>query len=219
MSTVLTRARRPGEAILSEASGNRSRDNLLLAENQDFPANSLLGAVLPAGAVTVTKTDVAGANKGVLTLAGTPYGAGVKAGIYRVVFIEPATDAGAFIVEDPTGVVVGNGTVGVAFTGVVKFTIADGTSDFVPGDTALIAVVIAGAQYKAFDPAATDGAQIPIAYSIYPGLTGAGETKMTAGITADAELMGPNIAWPSGISAPAKAAAIASLAAVGIKVR
>lgn len=49
MPDVLTRARRPGEAILSEASGNRSRDNLTLAASQDFPANTLLGKVTVGG--------------------------------------------------------------------------------------------------------------------------------------------------------------------------
>ncbi len=85
-------------------------------------------------------TNVASAAKagntgdGVLTLANPAFGAGVKAGVYQAVFIEPATNAGAFIVEDPDGIQVGEGNVGVAFDGVVKFTIADGATDFVAGD-------------------------------------------------------------------------------------
>ncbi len=71
---------------------------------------------------------------GVLTLANPSYGTGVKAGVYKVVFIDASPNLGAFIVEDPDGIFVGSGDIGVAFTGVVKFTIADGLYDFAAGD-------------------------------------------------------------------------------------
>lgn len=71
---------------------------------------------------------------GTLTLANPAYGTGVKPGVYKVTAIEPGTSGGTFSVEDPDGVQVGIARVGVAFDGVVKFTIADGDPDFVAGD-------------------------------------------------------------------------------------
>jgi hypothetical protein len=44
-------------------------------------------------------------------------GADVKPGNYTVRFVEPTTNAGAFIVEDPNGIAVGECNVGVAFDG------------------------------------------------------------------------------------------------------
>jgi hypothetical protein len=50
------------------------------------------------------------------------------------VFIEPASNLGTFIVEDPNGVVIGEGVVGTAFSNQIAFTIADGSTDFIAGD-------------------------------------------------------------------------------------
>lgn len=83
----------------------------------------------------VAQAAVAGnTGNGTLTLADPAYGAGVKPGVYKVTAIEPASDGGTFSVEDPDGVQVGIARVGVAFNNVVKFTIADGATDFVAGD-------------------------------------------------------------------------------------
>ncbi|MEW6257418.1 MAG: head decoration protein [Pseudomonadota bacterium] len=223
MSIVLTSPRRPGEAILTEADGYLSRDTLTIGPNQDFPANTLLGRVVGAGDVTVAKTDVLGAGKGALTLAHPAFGSTVKPGTYHVVFVEPATDAGAFVVEDPDGTVIGRGTAGVAFDGPVKFTIADGGTDFVPGDTASVTVTLARPHrawaHKAWDPDATDGSQVPVAMSIYAVKTAEDETKDVAAITGSAELMSPNIAWPDGVTGPEKLTAEAALHRAGIKLR
>lgn len=51
MATEITRARRPGEAILSEANGARSRGIRTVAASQDFPANTLLAKVTAGGAI------------------------------------------------------------------------------------------------------------------------------------------------------------------------
>lgn len=102
---------------------------------------------------TVEAAAVAGnTGNGVLTLADPAYGAGVKAGTYRVIAIEPAANLGTFSVEDPDGVQIGVASVGVAFTGVVKFTIADGATDFVAGDTFTLAVAENAADSLINDP-------------------------------------------------------------------
>lgn len=62
-------------------------------------------------------------------------GAGAKEGTYRVNIIAAASNAGTFEVEDPQGIIVGTGTVAVAFSkGGVAFTLADGATDFAVGD-------------------------------------------------------------------------------------
>lgn len=64
-----------------------------------------------------------------------------RTGDYTLMIVEPAANAGAFVVTGPDGVQVGDGTVGVAFNaGGLAFTLADGATDFVAGDTFRITV-------------------------------------------------------------------------------
>lgn len=90
------------------------------------------------GAVGAAKAGNTG--NGVMTLAGTPVLSTGRAGVYRVVFVEPVTNLGTFVVEDPSGKIVGEGVVGTAFSNQVAFTIADGATDFVAGDAFTITV-------------------------------------------------------------------------------
>lgn len=144
---------------------------LLSGENRTRGA--LLGKISAGGAATAGAPAAAGAGSagantgnGTMTMANPATGAGVKSGTYRVVIVEPATDAGKFIVEDPDGVIVGEGTVAVAFDGVIKFTIADGGTDFISGDAFTVAISIAApannGKYKLSASAATDGSQTPV---------------------------------------------------------
>lgn len=80
-----------------------------------------------------------GTGNGTITAAPT-VGAAAKAGVYRLTCIEPATDLGKFQVEDPDGIVIGVATVGTEFTTHLTFTIADGSTDFVAGDSFTITV-------------------------------------------------------------------------------
>lgn len=93
------------------------------------------------GLLSAAKTDVTGSGKGAITLASPAYGADAKVGVYKIVFIEPATNLGNFQVEDPDGIIIGTGVAGSAFDSThVKFTIADGSTDFAAGDTGLITI-------------------------------------------------------------------------------
>ncbi len=217
---VLTEKARAGEAILSEGAGNISRDNVVIALSQSIAANALLAKLAVAASVTVTQS-FAGTGNGVLTLANPAVGSKVKDGVYTVVCIEPAANAGVFEVRDPAGKSVGTATVGVAFNKEIKFTIADGATDFVAGDTFSLAVAADGDdyQYVAFNPVGTDGSEVPVAYSPYAVATDATATKKAAALTRMCELNGNCIAWPTGITAPQKADAIQALAANNIIVR
>lgn len=98
-------------------------------------------AIIPSERATVAQA-FSGTGNGVLTLADPASAQDVKAGAYKVVFTEPATDLGRFQVFDPDGNLDGTGIVGTAYTGSVKFTIADGSTDFVVGDTFTLTVTL-----------------------------------------------------------------------------
>ena len=71
---------------------------------------------------------------------------GAMPGVYDVVFIEPTTNLGTFIVNDPNGELVGDGVVGTEFdVGGITFTISDGSTDFVAGDR--FAITVAGNKF------------------------------------------------------------------------
>ena len=220
MATVLTEGRHPGEAIMSEAEFNRSRSNVTVAASQNIQPNALLGKKAVAAKVTVSSTYT-GTGNGALTLANPAVSSKVKDGVYSAVCVTAAANSGTFRVEDPNGKTIGNATVGTLFDKELKFTIADGATDFAVGDTFLITVAADAEDYQFvnFDPTATDGSETPVAYSIYGVLTGASETKATAVIDMDAVLNGNLIAWPNGISAPQRADAEQALLSRGIKVR
>lgn len=132
--TVLGRA--ATAAAVSVADGTNTGEGALTLASPAYAANVRNGdysIVCIGGTYTVTKGAVVGTGNGVLTVASPAFAAGVKEGVYKVLFVEPETDLGSFVVEDPDGIVVGQGVVGAAFDGVVKFAIADGSTDFVAG--------------------------------------------------------------------------------------
>jgi hypothetical protein len=126
--------------------------------------NTVRGAVLGIVAGAITSAAAAG-NTGNGAMGAVTPGAGVRPGVYRVTIIEPATNGGVFVVEAPNGVTVGRGSVAVAFAGPINFTLADGATDFVSGDTFTITVA-AGTKYKLAAAAATDGSDDPVAILI-----------------------------------------------------
>ncbi len=153
-----------------------STDNLVtrkitLVSGENRKRGTVLGKITAGGAATAgapAAAGIGGANtgNGAMTMANPATGAGVKAGTYRVTIVEAAANAGTFQVEDPDGIIVGQGTVGAAFDGVIKFTIADGATDFVAGDGFTVAITIAApsnnGKYKMSASAAVDGSQAPV---------------------------------------------------------
>lgn len=219
---VFYEARHAGEFILTEANGRRSRENLTIAENQEFQAGTILALIAVPDAVTASVSAVDGnTGDGALSLADPAVSAKAKNGDYRVVCIEAAAGGGKFKVEDPSGVGIGTATVGTAFNREVKFTIAAGSTDFVVGDAFTITVGVEAGDYQAvaYDPEGADGGEVAGAIAIYGAKTGAGETVKIAGLVRDCEVNGHILAWPEGITAEKKAAAIAALADAGIIVR
>jgi len=220
----LTEKNHTAEFLLApEDEGHFAIDNVVLAISQDVQAGQVLGQISVPTYDAVAAAVAGNTGTGALTLANPKTGAGVKAGVYRVICIEPATDDGTFNVEDPDGVVIGVAKVGVAFTGVVKFTIADGGTDFAAGDSFTITVTAtAGAtdtQYKAHDPAASDGSQVACAIAYAAATTDGSNTKKIAAVVRNQEVIGDCLVWATGISDNNKAAGIAALKTRGIIVR
>jgi len=222
--TALIEGRHAASFVISEASGIRSRGNLLIAASMTVLAGLVLGQVgLNEGAVTVGDPAFTGTGNGELTKATPAYGAGVQEGTYIVRLIESGSNVGEFSVIRPDGTIDGLATVAVAYDGEVKFTIADGSTDFSAAAQFTLAVTLAPATdegtFKALDLSATDGAEVAAAIALYPVTTGVGETAKISGIVRDAEVNGNELGWPDGITTDEKAAAIAQLATQGIIVR
>jgi hypothetical protein len=144
-----------GEYLLEELPGTLSRETITLAQGAGvlYPG-TVLGRVRGA----VTSAPLAG-NVGNGALGAVTAGAGAMEGVYRLTLIEPGTNAGVFVLEAPNGVTVGRGAVGAAFNaGGLAFTLADGTTDFVSGDTFLITVA-PGTTYAMYGDDHTDGTE------------------------------------------------------------
>ncbi|RWC28157.1 MAG: head decoration protein [Mesorhizobium sp.] len=211
---VLNDGRRPGAHIISEAAGAtggmRSREVGVITGTAKLLNGTVLGQVAVGAAVAAAK----GGNTGNATISAVTTGPGTKAGIYSVEF----TAATKFDVIDPDGFKIKSGATGVAYADDLGFTITVGATPMVAGDGFNITVAAGTKKYKALDLAAADGSQNPSAILF-------GEVDATAGDkngvvnVRETEANDDELVWPEGISAPAKAAAIAALAAKGIIVR
>lgn len=101
---------------------------------------------MAAGTFDAVSAPKAGnTGNGDLTLANPKTAAGVKVGVYTVTVIEPASNGGVFTVTDPEGVQLPSGAVGVAYDNQIRFTLADGATDFASGDQFNVTVSQSGA--------------------------------------------------------------------------
>ena len=203
--------------IVSEAHGYRSRQQVWLASGG---AVLLAGAVLSllavnTGTAAVGTAVFTGTGNGVLTKANPAFGAGVLEGTYKVQLIDEGTNAGDFVVVRPDGTIDGYASVGVAYDGQVKFTIADGATDFASPAVFALPVTIADptdvGKYVAYD-----GTK-PAAAILFEGRDASGADDVRCTITArDSEVQIDALVWAAGVTSDQKTAALASLAALGI---
>jgi hypothetical protein len=268
-----------GDVVSTPGGGNTGNGVLTVAD----PAT---GAGVRGGdyLVTVTGGDFHGViaaaagntGNGVPAMDATETANGVVAGVYRAVCIEPAADAGTFEVFDPAGVSIGHVAVAVLFAGVVRFTIADGATDFVAGDAFTITVTpivpanglgafsvvdpagvaktagVVGTAYNheikftladgatnfvvgdtfsinvpegdgkavAWDPDATDGSATIDSISILKAVAGDGvDNQVLVLARGPAIIVTDGIEWPDGATDNQKAAALAVLAGKNIVAR
>lgn len=214
---VYTEGRHAAEFIMFEGAMSYSRDNAIIAEEQDFPAGQVLARMAVAAGVTVTQA-FAGTGNGVLTLANPAVNARVKDGVYKAVCTAAASDGGRFRVEDPDGKHIGDAVVGQAFNKEIKFTIADGSTDFVAGDEFSLTVAANSDdfEYVAHDPDASDGSEVAAAIAIYPAKTAEGETTKIAILARHARVNANLITWKTGATEAQIADGKQALAVQGI---
>jgi hypothetical protein len=216
--TALTEGRHAAEHILEE--GINARRTVTLLALEVVVAGQVLGKLLAdRGAVTVSAATFAGTGNGTLTLADPAYGAGVKEGSYKATLVSEGADAGQFVVTRPDGSIDGYAQVGVAYDGEVKFTIADGTTDFAAPAAFSIPVAIAdptgSGKWVAFDQDGNAGSEVAagIAYANYDA-TG-GDLAIVVN-DRDTRVVAAALTWPADIDAGEKAAALAQLDALNI---
>lgn len=203
------------EFLLSEANGSRSRESITVLSGENLAAGAVLGAV-NTGTATATAfaSNTGDGAMGAITVSGA-----AKAGVYRLTVVSAESNAGAFQVEDPDGVMIGTGNVAAAFNaGGLAFTLADGSTDFAAGDGFNITVDVSATKYKAYNPSNTDGSQVPVAV-LYSGVDASSADAEGVAIVRDAEVAAVKLAWFTSATEGQIAAGIAGLAARGIFAR
>lgn len=134
-------------------------ENVLLTGAAALSRGAVLGKTVTAGTGTATAggSNTGNGAMGAITVAGN-----AEPGNYSLVITKAAANAGDFEVRDPSGALVGVGTVAAAFAGGgLSFTLADGATDFAVGDSFAIAVTALTEKYKLAAAAATDGSNLP----------------------------------------------------------
>src|SRR5215813_7054619 len=126
-----TEVQAPGEFLFREKSGERSRENILVqAAAGVIPSGRMVGALTVAS----TSAVKSGGNTGNGTMGAITTAPQTRPGVYTVRVTVAALNAGTFEFRDPSGALLGTGTVAVAFSnGGLSFTVADGTTDFIVG--------------------------------------------------------------------------------------
>lgn len=211
----ITETYHKAEFLLSEANGGLSREEITVLSGSTLDVGTVLGAIVTATSITGAAHANNAANTGGISALSA--GTGVQVGVYQAICVEPASNAGTFIVIDPRGVVLPKKcTVAVAYTGEVNFTIADGSTDFIAGEGFDITVRGAVSAYDIYDPVATDGTQRVAGILLDDADASAGELAAVA-IVRDAVVDADLLTWISGASAAAILTAQQAMMDLGIK--
>lgn len=183
---TFTESRHPGEHIVSEANGTRSRLAIVI--------NATAGK-LEAGTVLAKRTDgnsasaSAGSNTGNGTLGSLAASNDAITGDYAVEITAAAADGGEFAVKDPFGETIGTGTVGDEFSvGGLTFTLADGATDFEVGDSWTITVVAGQGEWVAYDDDGVDDGRRAAAGILYAAVDATTEDANAVAHVRDCEV-------------------------------
>ena len=121
---TLTQTALTAEFLLGGADHLLNRDVVVLAAGQNLEAGTVLGQIT-VGEAAVPAPFAGNTGDGVV--GEIAISAGAQFGMYKLILLDPETDAGAFQLEAPDGRTVGTGKVGVEFdAGGLTFTLADG---------------------------------------------------------------------------------------------
>lgn len=203
MATSLISTPRVKAVIISEASNQRSRENITVTQTGTALASGTLLTKVDAGAGAFAMDAGATGNPtaGTITI-----GAAAIPGVYVIEF----TAATKFTVEDPNGKTIGTGTLGTAFSKAgVGVTLTAGATPAVAGDTATVTVAAGSGKYIAYTANGAAGPADAVLYNWLPAKTG---DAKAVGFVRDAEL---NRFELTGLDAPGQA----DLAEKGLIVR
>jgi len=184
------------------------------------------GTVLGKTLVSGSAAAVAGAgNTGNGTMGSITVSAHAKIGQYVLRITVASSNAGAFELLNSNGAVIGTGNVASAYVGNgLAFTLADGSTDFIVGDTFTITVT-GTEKYKILENTASDGSA---AFAgVYIGASNGLGIDTSVAATTDTTVLilerGPALVAKEGLTlgasidtAAEKAALYAQMAAVGI---
>ncbi|MEZ0263032.1 MAG: head decoration protein [Alphaproteobacteria bacterium] len=177
------------------------------------------GTVLAKILVGAASAAAFAGNTGTGAMGAITVSLGAKAGVYKLVIIEPGANAGKFTVEDPDGISLGVGTVAVAFSaGGLAFTLADAT-DFIAGDGFDITVAAGSGKYvQPISPAPADGSGVGTAVLLEDIDATSGDVEDVALLLRDAQVAELMLIYDASIDdAPKKAIVDAGLLAANIQ--
>lgn len=210
--TIKTEGVHAGEFLRSEASGTRSRENIVVAAGSGkLPAGQVLAKITAANALTATAKS---GNTGDGTVGSTSVSSSAVSGIYTLTITKAETNGGEFEVAGPNGEVLGTGEVGTAFSAAgITFTLAAGSTDFVVGDGFTLTVKANLGEYFPYDDDGTpdDGRRTASAV-LYAPVDATDQDIVAAAVVRDAEVIRSLL---TGLDANGEA----DLASVGIIVR
>ena len=200
-----------------EQDRNYSREKITILAGSGSARELTDGMVLGKAAKGAATGAAVAGNTGNGTITASPtVAAAAKVGVYRLTCIEPATDLGKFQVEDPDGIVIGVATVGTQFTTHLTFTIADGSTDFVSGDSFTITVAAGTGKWVQIDFSGTLGTEDAAGILIGDATAADGTDGVGVALVRNARIVPGKITWPAGATTNQKNAALAQLLALGI---
>lgn len=186
--SIKTEGVHAGEFLLSEANGERSRENIIITDGAGIlAAGTVLAKITAANALTATAK--AGNTGNGLVGSTSVSSSAVIAGTYVLEITEAAANAGAFEVTDPNGNLLGTGTVGVAFSaGGIGFTLSDGSTDFAVGDGFTLDVKAGLGEYTPYDDDGTDDGRRAASAILYAAVDATDTDVVATAIVRDAEV-------------------------------
>lgn len=205
-----------GDIIRQELPNFASRGVGTILSGQVLKRGAVLGAVL-FGAAVAAAFSLNAANTG--TVGAVTVSDGAKPGVYKVVIIEPVTNAGKFTVEDPDGVTIGTGNVAAVFNGGgLSFTVSDGATDFISGEGFNITVAAGSGKYKLAPETSTDGSDAGTAILLEDVDATAGDVPNVLILLREAQVDATSLIYDASVNDDTKKTAIqAGLTAKGIQ--
>jgi hypothetical protein len=226
MPTILSEKIYPSDILKLEIGEQQllSRDNITILSGAGVLLPGTVLGKISVGAVSQAAKAGGNTGNGVITLdPTTPVLANAMVGVYTARAIVAGTNSATFRVTGPRGLVLGDfaysgaGAVG-SFADQIKFTITDGSTDFIVGDGFDITIADGSFKWNPLTTTALDGSQNAAGVLLYSADATSADAKSVAA-TRNGSLADLKLIWPGGITAAQKNAAIAQLLALGLVIR